>query len=130
MKFNGQDRRFLEQLQNDAANQEESFSSFENILKLENTDSLLFSKINLTEPSMANRKIKSKKRSRNEQFLEEQIEALIKEKPIWLKKSLMEKLKSRGGNVESSHILKVGRICRLIGDSLCEAFLQVLERAL
>lgn len=80
-------------------------------MKLENTDSLLFSKMNLTEQSLANRKVKSKRRSQIEQVLEEQIQESIKEKRVWLKKSLLMRLKSKGGNVESSHILKVG--CRV-----------------
>lgn len=77
-------------------------------MKLENTDSLLFSKMNLTEQSLANRKVKSKRRSQIEQVLEEQIQESIKEKRVWLKKSLLTRLKSKGANVESSHILKVG----------------------
>ena len=105
-----EDKTFLKRLkQNNLIDQQDSFSSFENILKLENTDSLLFSKMNMID-SVVNRKTKTKKRTQNENFLEKQIVKLIKEKPVWLKKSLLETLKSKGGNVESSYILKVSQL--------------------
>jgi 2,3-bisphosphoglycerate-independent phosphoglycerate mutase len=84
---------------------ENSFSSFENILKLENTDSLLLSKTNLNENSVKVRK--SKKHNQNEEFLEKLIKELIKEKPVWLKKSIINRIKQNGGNVDSNYILKV-----------------------
>ena len=72
---------------------------------MENTDSLLLSKTNLSQNYTNKNKIK--KHNQNELFLENQIQKLIKEKPIWLKKSLIERLKKNGGNVESNYILKV-----------------------
>jgi hypothetical protein len=102
----------------DGNNLNDSYSSFENILKLENTDSLLLSRTHLTQNSGVERR--SKKKSTNEKILEEQIIKQKKEKPIWLKKSLIAKLKSEGYNVESTYILKVKKI---IQDAVHKTFL-------
>jgi hypothetical protein len=73
---------------------------------MDNTDSLLFSKTNLSQNHPMERK--AKKKSENERILEEHIIRLKKEKPIWLKKSILEEIKKEGGNIDSTYILKVG----------------------
>ena len=82
---------------------DESVTAFDPFTKSDN--SMFLSKIN--QKSIFDSTIKPKKKNKNEIFLEEQICKLKKEKPIWLKKSLISKLKENGANVESNYILKV-----------------------